>query len=38
MVQQGLATTCPDSPTKGPPRRGEDDGLAHEPVGAMMEG
>jgi hypothetical protein len=36
--QQGLATTCIDSMTEGPPRRGEDRGLAHEPVGAMTEG
>jgi hypothetical protein len=37
-VQQGLATTCKDPTTEGPPRRGEDRGLAHEPVGATMEG
>ena len=37
MVQQGLATTCKDPMTEGPPRRGEDRGLAYEPVGAMTE-
>jgi hypothetical protein len=38
MVQQGLATTGTDPTTKGPPRRGEDRGLTHEPVGAVKEG
>jgi len=31
-AQQGLAITCKDSTTEGAPRRGEGDGLAHEPV------
>ena len=37
MVQQGRATTCQDPTPEGPPRRGEDGGLTHEPVGAMQE-
>ena len=36
-VQQELATTCTDPATKGPPRRGEDGGLTHEPVGAVKK-
>ncbi len=37
ITQQGLATTCKDPAHKGRPRRGEGDGLAHEPVGARKE-
>ena len=37
-TQQGLATTCTDSATEAPLRRGEDRGLAHEPVGVRKEG
>jgi hypothetical protein len=36
-IQQGLATTCTDFTAEGPPRRGEDGGLAHEPVRARKE-
>ena len=38
ISQQGLATTCKDRPAKGSvSRRGEGNGLAHEPVGATTE-
>ncbi len=37
IAQQGLVTTCKDPATEGPPRRGEGDGLTHEPVRAKKE-
>ncbi len=32
ISQQGLATTCKDLVSEGPPRRREGFGLTHEPV------
>ncbi len=37
ISQQGLATTCKDLVSEGPPRCWEGLGLTHEPVGARKE-
>ena len=38
IFQQGLAATCKDPLYKASRKRREEDGGAHEPVGAMKEG
>jgi hypothetical protein len=38
LFQQGLAATCKDPLYKASRKQCEEDGGAHEPVGAMKEG